>query len=106
MTYDYLKALKSSKSALRLIGSEHFAMILSWIYALFVARNRRRVEHGEVLQSLEEHLYDLNGRYDNPFPQTAKHYLDRFVRVEYGYLRRYYENEELFFVARDEPADG
>jgi hypothetical protein len=97
MTYDYLKALKSSKSALRLIGSEHFAMILSWIYALFVARNRRRVEHGEVLQSLEEHLYDLNGRYDNPFPQTAKHYLDRFVRVEYGYLRRYYENEELFY---------
>ena len=97
MTYDYLKALKSSKSALKLIGSDHFAMILSWMHTLFVAQNRRRAEHRVVLQSLEDHLFDLNTRYGNPFPQTARHYLDTFVKAEYGYMRRYYENEELFY---------
>ena len=93
MTFDYLKVLKSSKPALRLIGSDHFAMILSWMHALFIAQNRRRVPHRVVLQSLEDHLFDLNSRFNNPFPQTAKHYLDTFVKAEYGYMRRYYENE-------------
>ena len=49
MTFDYLKALKSSKPALRFIGNDHFAMILSWMYALFIAQNRRRVEHRVVI---------------------------------------------------------
>jgi len=97
MTFDYLKALKSSKPALRLIGSDHFAMIVSWMHALFIAQNRRRAPHRVVLQSLEDHLFDLNSRFNNPFPQTAKHYLDTFVKAEYGYMRRYYENEELFY---------
>ena len=97
MTYEYLKALRSTKPALRLVGSDHFAMILSWMDALFVSANRRRVAHRVALQSLEDHLFDLNARYDNPFPQSAKHYLDTFVKPEYGYLRRYYENEELYY---------
>ena len=46
---------------------------------------------------MEDYLFDLNSRFNNPFPQTAKHYLDTFVKAEYGYIRRYYENEELFY---------
>ena len=97
MTYEYLKAMKSSKSALKLIGSDHFAMILSWMHALFITQNRRRVEHEVALRSLEDYLFDLNARHSNPFPKSAKRYLDTFVKAEYGYMRRYYENEELFY---------
>lgn len=97
MTYEYLKTLKAYKPALKLIASDHFAMILSWMHSMFIAKNRRRISHKEALESLEDYLYDLNSRFENSFVKSAKHYLDTFVKAEYGYMRRYYENEELFY---------
>jgi len=94
MEYEYLKQLKDSSKSIKLLSSDNFALSLSFFYLAFIRDRNTTLMHTVILQYLDDHLYDINQRYQNLYPKSAKDYLEDFSNENYGYLRKYYDSDD------------
>jgi len=90
LNYDYLNQLKKQSSALRLLGADHFPLLASFFYLVFIQTNRRAVPYQELIAILDHHLTDIADTYgDTLYPKSAKAYIDDWINLKGGYLRKY-----------------
>ena len=90
MTYEYLKNLKNRNITLKLLNSDNFAFVASFIYFVFNTKRHITVSHNLIEEYLDDFLNDLNRTYGDIFPKSAKEYLNDFTNS--GYLKKYYDN--------------
>lgn len=76
MEYEYIKALKASNPALRVINAESAPLILSFFHKVFIEPNRRSIPHQELLSLLEDELFRLHEIYgEDVHKMSAKQHL-------------------------------
>lgn len=90
LSFDFLEQLKEQSVALKLLRSQNFSLAASFLYQIFVAANRRSVPYQELINLLDQHLFDIAESYGpERFPKTARNYLDDWVSNKSGYLRKF-----------------
>ena len=90
LNYDYLNQLKKQSSALRLLAADHFSLLASFFYLAFIRHNRRSIPYQELISLLDHHLSDISESYGKDlFPKSAKAYIDDWINIKGGYLRKY-----------------
>lgn len=94
MTYEYLRNIQQNDRSVRLLNSDNFPMVLSFLHDAFVQRRNVTLRHSEILNYLDDYLYTLRQSYPDRFPKEAKAYLDDFASERSGYLRKYYGSDD------------
>lgn len=90
LDFDFLEQFKEQSLALRLLRSQHFSLVASFFYRVFIATNRRSIPYQELVGLLEQHLFDITDGYgEDKYPKSARAYLDDWINVKGGYLRKY-----------------
>jgi len=90
MTYEYLNSLKKSNISLKLLNSDNFALILSFLYLVFKQKRNITISQNSIEEILDELLYELNQTYDDIYPKDPKEYLSDWTNS--GFLKRYYNS--------------
>ncbi len=89
-SFEFLEHFKESSTALRLLRSPHFPLIGSFVHQAFLRNNRRSIPYQELVTQLDYHLADLGDTYgSDKYPKSAQAYLEDWVNVKGGYLRKY-----------------
>jgi hypothetical protein len=94
MTFDYLKHLKSTNQTIKLLSSDNFAFMLGFFHFVFMQCRHSALPYSQILVYLDDYLYDINQSNNNPFPKTAKEYLDDFSNDKNAYLRKYHGDDD------------
>ena len=94
MTFEYLKNLKKYNQTIKLLNSDNFAMMVGFFHFVFSEKKNITIKHSEILNLLDDYLYDINLSYENAYPKTPKEYLDDFVSDKNGYLKKYHGSED------------
>ena len=94
MTFEYLKNLKKYNQTIKLLNSDNFAMMVGFFYFVFSKKKNITIKHSEILNLLDDYLYDINLSYADAYPKTPKEYLDDFVSDKNGYLKKYHGSED------------
>ncbi|WP_372881277.1 DUF3375 domain-containing protein [Psychromonas sp.] len=90
LSFDYLEQFKDQSNALRLLRTSTFPLIASFFYRAFIENNRRSMPYQELIALLDHHLSDIAESYgEEKFPKSARAYIDDWVNVKGGYLRKY-----------------
>ncbi len=90
LSYDQLEQFKEHSVALRLLRSQHFALLASFFHHAFIATNRRSIPYLELVAMLEQHLFNITDSYgDEKYPKSARAYIDDWINAKGGYLRKY-----------------
>ena len=90
LSYDQLEQFKEHSLALRLLRSQHFALLASFFHHAFIATNRRSIPYLELVAMLEQHLFNITDSYgEEKYPKSARAYLDDWINAKGGYLRKY-----------------
>ncbi len=90
LSFDFLEQFKEQSLALKLLRSQHFSLISSFLHQVFVLPNRRSIPYQELISLLEQHLFDVKETYgEDKFPKSARSYLDDWINNKGGYLRKY-----------------
>jgi hypothetical protein len=93
-SFDEIAWLRDNSPAWRLLRADNAALVLSFLYRVFVADNVRSISATELASRLDDELYVLNQRESQRdgrrFPKPAKAYLDDWAAPEAGWLRKYY----------------
>ena len=98
MTYEYLKQIKSSDQTIKLLSADNFAFMVSFFYLAFIKMRKQTLPHSEIIQLLDDYLFEINSIYDTLYPKSPKEYLDDFVNDKNGYLRKYHgESDEPLY---------
>jgi hypothetical protein len=100
MDYAFLELLRQGHPAWRLLGADNAVLVVSFLYREFVVSNRREIAQAELVEHLEDVLFDLRARLgEGAFPKNALYYLDYWVANEQGWLRKFYrsDSDEPYF---------
>ncbi len=90
LSFDYLEQFKEQSSALRLLRTSSFPLIASFFYRAFIETNRRSMPYQELIALLDHHLGDIAEIYgEDKYPKSARAYIDDWVNIKGGYLRKY-----------------
>ncbi|MBO1519642.1 DUF3375 domain-containing protein [Oceanisphaera pacifica] len=90
LNYDQLEQFKEHSLALRLLRSQHFALLASFFHHAFIATNRRSIPYLELVSMLEQHLFNITDSYgEERYPKSARAYIDDWINAKGGYLRKY-----------------
>ncbi|MBC8238649.1 MAG: DUF3375 domain-containing protein [Helicobacteraceae bacterium] len=94
MQYEYLKNIKKNNQTIKLLNSDNFAMMVSFFYFVFYTNKHISITHTNLLNYLDDFLFDINQTYDNIYPKKAKEYLDDFVSDKNAYLKKYQGSDD------------
>lgn len=91
MDYDFLKSLRNSHPAWRLLAADSAAFVISFLHRTFVQPNVRAMSEQELSSRLDDYLYHLRAQLGgDAFPRAAREYLNEWSDNKQGWLRRYY----------------
>jgi len=93
VTYEYIQNLKTYNQTLKLLGSDHIALNISFFYLAFKEKNII-LKHSQIISLLDDYLFHLNQTYENSYPRTAKEYLEQFCSDKNGHLRKYHGSDD------------
>ncbi len=97
MLHDELQFDLKQSAAVKLLGSPHAALILSFLMQEFKEGNRLVMPHSELSEHLEDYLETLAQALPGSYSNSAQQYLRSWTDEQHRFLRRYYES------ARDDP---
>ncbi len=90
LSFDYLEQFKDQSNALRLLRTSSFPLVASFFYRAFIETNRRSMPYQELIALLDHHLSDIAEIYgEDKYPKSARAYIDDWVNIKGGYLRKY-----------------
>ncbi len=91
LDYFYLKSMRKSHPAWRLMTAENGPLIAAFLDSVFRENNLRSIEEAELVMRLEDYLYYLSDNdVEQEFPRSASEYLDDWSRNDKGWLRKFY----------------
>ena len=91
MDYDFLKSLRNSHPAWRLLAADSAAFVISFLHRTFVQPNVRAMSEQELTSRLDDYLYHLRAQLGgDAFPRASREYLNEWSDNTQGWLRRYY----------------
>lgn len=83
--------LKKNNPAWRLLQADHAPLIASFLDKAFMQPNLRLVGEGALITKLDDFLFQLQDSLgEQPFPRSAKTYLDEWSEPNKGWLRKFY----------------
>ncbi len=91
MDYDYLQKLKQTHPTLRLLAADNVALIISFLFRIFIQPNRRSISQIDLITALDDYLFflhDIHG--EERYPKTARQYLEDWAGGKTPFLRKYY----------------
>lgn len=92
--YQTLEALRQNHPAWRLLVSPHAPLIASFLYRFFVSPNVRVMSQDELIESLEDVLFQLREQLGaDAFPRPAADYLNDWAAPDKGWLRKFYRQD-------------
>jgi len=98
VSYEYLKHLKQTDQTIKLLSADNFPFMVSFFHYVFIEKRNFTLRDSEILQLLDDYLFELNSIYDHSYPKSAKEYLDDFVNDKNGYLaKRQGESDEPLY---------
>ena len=71
MDYDFLKSLRNSHPAWRLLAADNAAFVLSFLHGAFVQPNVRAMSEQDLSSRLDDYLYRLRARLSYRWLQRA-----------------------------------
>jgi flagellar motility protein MotE (MotC chaperone) len=91
MDHETLDALRRNNPAWRLLRSDRAPLVASFLYRVFVAPNRRTLPQGDLVELLNDQLFDLRERSEkDAYPKSALEYLNDWAAIDKGWLRKFY----------------
>lgn len=90
MEYDYIKNLKDSNPALRLLKVDNSPLIVSFLFNTFKRDNNNTVREENLENRLSDYLYHINLE-EERYTGEPKAYLRKWA--DDGFLRAWYEND-------------
>lgn len=93
MNLDYatLDLLRQSHPALRLLRSDHVALVASFLQRVFIVPNLRTMAQADLVEALEDELFAVRERLgQDAFPKPARDYLNDWAANDKGWLRKFY----------------
>lgn len=91
LDYTTLDLLRRNNPAWRLLRSDHAPLVVSFFQRVFVDANRRSISQADLVEALEDELFDLRERLGgDAFPKSALQYLNDWADNEKGWLRKFY----------------
>lgn len=91
LDYATLDLLCRHHPAWRLLRADHAVLIASFLYRAFVATNIRTISQANLVEALEDTLFDLREQLrGDPFPKSGTDYLDDWAAADKGWLRKFY----------------
>lgn len=91
MDHDTLENLKKNHTTLKLLNAAHMPLIVSFLFKVFISPNRRSMAQSDLIPLLEDHLFQLRELCaGNPYPRSARDYLEEWAAGETAFLRKYY----------------
>ena len=92
LDYLSLSALRNHNPALRLLRSDHLALVASFLHRVFVVPNQRVLAADDLAELLEDELYALRLQLgENVFPKAAMDYLNDWAAPDKAWLRKFYK---------------
>jgi hypothetical protein len=91
LSYEYLERQRQTHPALKLLNADLQALIISFLYQVFIKPNRRTIAFSELVAELEDYLFVLREKFGiDKFPKKAVQYLNDWTQENTAYLRKYY----------------
>jgi hypothetical protein len=91
LDYETLVALREHHPAWRLVASQHAPLTAELFWRVFVAPNRREIAQPELVEALEDQLFELRERLGPAaFSRSSLAYLEDWAAPERGWLRKFY----------------
>ena len=94
MDYSTLVILRDNHPAWRLLTSNHAPLAASFLHRVFLAPNARMMSEADLVEALEDELFALREQSDaetNPYPKSAREYLNDWAAPDKGWLRKFYK---------------
>jgi hypothetical protein len=89
--YTTLDLLRQNHPAWRLLRSDHAPLVAGFINRVFIAPNVRTMAQADLVELLEDQLFDLRERMGNSaFPKSALEYLNDWAGNDKAWLRKFY----------------
>lgn len=64
VTYEYIQNLKTYNQTLKLLGSDHVALNISFFYLAFIKEKNIILKHSQIISLLDDYLFHLNQIYE------------------------------------------
>ena len=94
ISYDRIDFLLRNHSGWRLLRSDNVALVVSFLHAVFLARNKRVLPESDLAEGLEDFLiYVREKAGENSFPKRAQEYLDDWAHPDREWLRKFYADD-------------
>ncbi|MFZ9034913.1 MAG: DUF3375 domain-containing protein [Francisellaceae bacterium] len=99
LDYQTLEALRQNHPSWRLLASPHAPLIASFLNRIFIEPNVRVMSEADLMEALEDELFELRELGTDRFPKPARDYLNDWAATEKGWLRKFYRqgSDEAFF---------
>lgn len=95
MNFDYLRHLRDTHPAWRLLAAENAPLVAGFLHHAFIRPNKRAIRQADLVSALDDYLYDLRQSYgEGLYPRPAREYLDTWAHAENAFLRKYYPPQE------------
>jgi hypothetical protein len=92
MDHASLSSLRDRHPAWRLLASTHAPLVASFLRRAFVAPNVRVISEADLVEALEDELYDLREQVgQDAYPKRALDYLNDWAAPDKGWLRKFYK---------------
>ena len=105
LNYDQLEQFKEYSLALRLLRSQHFALLASFFHHAFIATNRRSIPYLELVALLEQHLFNITDSYgEEKYPKSARAYIDDWINYPKVFIEIFIRRctlSKVFYIVYD-----
>lgn len=91
MDHATLAALRDRHPAWRLLASPHAPLVASFLHQAFVQPNVRLMSEADLVEALEDRLYELRQQGIETYPKPAGEYLNDWAAPDKGWLRKFYK---------------
>lgn len=88
--FDTLDRLRLQHPAWRLLRSPHAPLTIAFLNRVFIIPNIRTISQADLVEALEDELFNLREMKPGEFPKQAISYLNDWAGNESGWLRKFY----------------
>ena len=90
MQYDHFQRTLQDSVALKLLGSQHAPLILSFLHQQFKQQHQLTIFHSLLVERLDDYLAALREMGETSHGRTAAQYLSEWCDDKHRYLRKYH----------------
>lgn len=90
MDHDLLDSLRARHPGWRLLRADSAPLIAASLHRAFIDGNVRTIPEADLLEAVDDVLYDVRASAPDAYPRTARQYVTDWSDAERGWLRKFY----------------